>query len=96
MRYLITGSEDRGVYIYDIGMQELVHRTKNADHGDSVSDVAVNPRYLEWATGCFDGHVRVFRHPIIKKTITVTGKGGGVVDKTAAYTPSEEKELVFN
>jgi len=52
---------------------------------------------LEWATGCFDGHVRVFRHPIVRKTVTVTGKGGGVADKTSASTPKEdEKVLDFN
>ena len=42
-RYLITGSEDRSVYVYDIGSGELIDRTKNNQHTDSVTDVAVNP-----------------------------------------------------
>lgn len=41
-------------------------KTKNKDHGDSVVDVAVNPCYHEWSSGCIDGHVRTFRNPSVK------------------------------
>ena len=65
-RYLICGSEDRSAYVYDIGTCHLVDKTRNKDHGDGVTDVAVNPRYMEWATSCIDGHVRTFRYPALK------------------------------
>lgn len=65
-RYLIVGSEDRSAYVYDIGTCQLVDKTKNKDHGDGVTDVAVNPRYMEWATSSIDGHVRTFRNPALK------------------------------
>lgn len=79
-RYLISGSEDRSVYIYDIGSGQLVDRTKNSQHGDSVTDIAVNPIYYEWATSSIDGHVRIFRYPAMKlaaKPKTKSGGGGG-------------------
>jgi WD40 repeat protein len=69
-RYLLTGSEDRCAYVYDVGSGQLVEKTKNKDHGDSVTDVAINPKFYEWATSSIDGHVRVFRHPATK-----VGKG---------------------
>ena len=30
LRYLISGSEDRAVYIYDLGQGKLLHKTKNS------------------------------------------------------------------
>ena len=49
-------------------------------HGDSVTDIAINPECLEWATSCIDGHVRVFRYPatkVIRKPNPKNGGGGG-------------------
>lgn len=63
LRYLISGSEDRAVYIYDLVGGKLLHKTKNSLHSDTVSDISISPAYYEWATGSLDGHVRVFRHP---------------------------------
>jgi len=77
LRYLISGSEDRAVYIYDIGQDALIHKTSNRDHLDSVCDISINPSYYEWATGCFDGHVRVFRHPSKKKMPQGYNRGNG-------------------
>lgn len=65
-RYLATGSEDRSAYVYDVGSGQLVEKTKNKDHGDGVTDVAINPKFYEWATSSIDGHVRVYRHPAVK------------------------------
>ena len=65
-RYLISGSEDRSAYVYDIGTCQLVDKTKNKDHGDGVTDVAVNPKFMEWATSSIDGHARTFRYPALK------------------------------
>jgi len=48
-------------------------------HGDSVTDVAVNPEYFEWASSCIDGHVRIFRHPsekVVKKVVPRNNGGG--------------------
>ena len=78
LRYLLTGSEDGAVYVYDFMNERLLGKTRNAFHGDQVSDVSVNGSYLEYATACLDGHVRVFRDETVKKkTIVTTGKGGG-------------------
>lgn len=52
--------------MYDVGSGQLVEKTKNKDHGDSVTDAAINPRFYEWATSSIDGHVRVYRHPAVK------------------------------
>lgn len=76
-RYLISGSEDRSVYVYDIGSGQVIDKTKNLQHGDSVTDVAVNPEYYEWATSCIDGHVRVFRYPPIKVAVKQKPRNGG-------------------
>jgi len=65
-RYLISGSEDRSVYVYDVGSSELVNKTKNSQHGDSVTDISVNPVVYEWASASIDGHVRIFRYPSYK------------------------------
>ena len=55
-RYLVTGSECRSAYIYDIGSGKVIEKTKNAWHGDAVTDVSFNPVYNEWATSSIDGH----------------------------------------
>jgi hypothetical protein len=62
----VCGSEDRSAYVYDIGQGQPIGKTKNKDHGDAVTDVAINPIYNEWSTGCIDGFVRTFRHPAVK------------------------------
>ena len=79
-RYLISGSEDRSAYIYDIGSAKVIEKTKNSAHGDAVLDIAVNPVYYEWASGSIDGHARVFRYPAIKtgKNSISNGGGGGI------------------
>jgi hypothetical protein len=42
----------------------------------------VNPSYYEWATGSYDGHVRVFRHPSKKKKLNGYNRGnGGIVQQ---------------
>ena len=77
-RYLVSGSEDRSAYVYDIGSGQVVGKTKNKDHGDAVTDVAINPVFHEWSTGCIDGHVRTFRQPAVKlKTANKSGGGEG-------------------
>ena len=65
-RYLLTGSEDRSAYVYDIGSSQLVGKTMNRDHGDAVVDVAVNPVYMEWASASIDGHARTYRYQAVK------------------------------
>ena len=52
-------------------------RTKNSQHGDSVTDIAVNPVYYEWATSCIDGHVRILRYPAFKVATKPKQKPGG-------------------
>ena len=42
-KYLVTGSEDRACYVYDITTGQVIGKTKGKDHGDSIIDVAVNP-----------------------------------------------------
>jgi WD40 repeat protein len=76
-RYLLSGSEDRSAYIYDVGSGQVIEKTKSLQHGDSVTDVAVNPEYLEWATSSIDGHVRMFRYPAVKVARKVKPKNGG-------------------
>ena len=56
--------------------------------------MAVNPEYLEWATSCIDGHVRMFRYPAVKvarKPKPKNGGGGGfglmVKGKKATMAP---------
>ena len=84
-RYLLTGSEDRSAYVYDIGSGQLVGKTQNRDHGDAVTDVAVNPRYMEWASTSIDGHVRTFRYPAVKNKSKVNqNRGGGTSEKVNA------------
>ena len=70
-RYLLTGSEDRSAYVYDIGSAQLVGKTLNRDHGDAVIDVAVNPVYMEWASASIDGNVRTYRYPAVKQKTRV-------------------------
>ena len=81
-KYLVTGSEDRAAYVYDIGSGQVMGKTKGKDHGDAVIDVAVNPVAYEWSTACIDGHVRTFREPAVKlKTPKVGGNPPGLVEK---------------
>ena len=61
-RYIISGSEDRAAYVYDLRRAAFLEKTKNAEHGDAVADVCFNPGFFEWATGSFDGNVRFIRH----------------------------------
>jgi hypothetical protein len=42
-----------------------------------VTDIAVNPEYLEWASSCIDGHIRIFRYPAIKVAKKPKAKNGG-------------------
>lgn len=47
-------------------------------------DVAVNPKFHEWSSGCIDGHVRTFRHTSFKSKGNSVKAGkppGGVVEK---------------
>jgi len=69
--------------VYDIGGCGLVDKTKNKDHGDSVTDVAVNPRFYEWTTASIDGYVRTFRYPATKigNKVRRGNPGGGLDDK---------------
>ena len=71
--------------MYDIGSGQLVGKTQNRDHGDAVTDVAVNPRYMEWASTSIDGHVRTFRYPAVKNKSKVNqNRGGGTSEKVNA------------
>lgn len=77
-RYLVTGSECRSAYIYDIGSGKVIEKTKNAWHGDAVTDVSFNPVYNEWATSSIDGHSRIFRYPSYKtKVVKKSGNPSG-------------------
>ena len=80
-RYLISGSECRSAFVYDVGSGEMVEKTKNSVHGDAVTDVSFNPVYNEWATSSIDGHVRIFRYPAykIKKSTGGGNPGGGAL-----------------
>jgi WD40 repeat protein len=84
---LISGSEDRSAYIYDIGSTKVIDKTKNKDHGDAVTDIAVNPQVYEWATASIDGHARCFRYPALKASKNRQsngGGGGGLAEKPCA------------
>ena len=77
-RYLVTGSECRCAFVYDIGSGKVIDKTKNIIHGDAVTDISFNPIYNEWATSCIDGYSRVFRYPSFKQKISNSkGKPGG-------------------
>ena len=94
-RYLICGSEDRSAYVYDIGTCQLVEKTKNKDHGDGVTDIAVNPKFMEWATSSIDGHVRTFRNPALKLNKAKNPPkqqpgGGGIQTKVNAVKIQEQ------
>jgi WD40 repeat protein len=82
-RYLVSGSEDRSAYVYDIGSAKVIEKTKNKDHRDSVTDIAINPQVFEWSTACIDGHVRCYRYPAKKivKGQTYGRGGGGIQEK---------------
>lgn len=83
-RYLLTGSECRSAFVYDIGSGQVVEKTKNSMHGDAVTDVSFNPVYNEWATASIDGHARVFRYPAVKAKgprLNVPRPGGGLALK---------------
>jgi WD40 repeat protein len=81
-KYLVTGSEDRAAYVYDIISGQVIGKTKGKDHNDSVIDVAINPVAYEWSSACIDGHVRTFREPAVKlKTPRVRGNPPGVAEK---------------
>ena len=72
-------------------------------HGDSVTDIAVNPEYYEWASSCIDGHVRIFRYPgikVAKKPVSKNGGGGGfgliVKGKKASIKEPLSYEMSWN
>ena len=73
----MTGSECRSSFVYDIGSGQVIDKTKNAQHSDSVTDVSFNPEWNEWATSSIDGHVRVFRNPPFKTNKPKPQKPGG-------------------
>ena len=55
-------------------------------------DVAVNPRFMEWASASIDGHVRTFRYPAVKnKNKTRQNGGGGASEKVNAIKLSQEE-----
>ena len=62
-RYLVSGSENRNAYIYDIGSGKVVEKAKGSE---TVTDVSFNAVYNEWAMSSVDGHARVFRNPAYK------------------------------
>ena len=80
-KYLVTGSEDRAAYVYDVVSGQVIGKTKVKDHGDAVIDVAVNPCFHEWSSACIDGHVRTFREPLKKGLQTRNGNPRGIVEK---------------
>ena len=93
---MIAGSEDRSVYIYDVGSGQVIDKTKNSDHGDSVIDVAVNPVYNEWATGCIDGHARIFRYPAYRVTKKAPrNPGSGLVVKGKQVVKESEADNYY-
>ena len=94
-KYLVTGSEDRACYVYDISTGKVVGKTKGKDHGDAVIDVAINPVSYEWSSGCIDGHVRTFREPAIKlKTPKQGGQPPGLSEKPCSIQLSLEEESI--
>jgi len=77
--YLLHGSEDRSLYIYDLRTGKALTKTKGSEHGDVVSDVAISPLNTEFATTSYDGTLRLFHSSKIKTT--TGGTGGGMVSK---------------
>lgn len=67
------------MYLYDVRQGQLIEKTKNADHGDSVMDVKFSPLLNEVATVSLDGQFRVFGR--VKKLERIggvkKGMGGG-------------------
>ena len=63
-RYLVSGSENRNSYVYDIGSEKVIEKV-GVGH-EAVTDVSFNPIYNEWATSSIDGHARMFRYPAFK------------------------------
>ena len=76
-RYLVTGSECRSAFVYDIGSGQVIEKTKNSWHGDAVTGISFNPIYNEWATASIDGHARVFRYPAFKTKAKPRGNPAG-------------------
>lgn len=60
MRYLASGSEDKSAYLYDTRMGTILHRLREGNPGDVVSDVSFHPLHPQLATSCFDGRVRFY------------------------------------
>lgn len=80
-RYLVTGSESRSAFVYDIGSGQPIDKTKNAVHREGVTDISFNPVWNEWASSSIDGHVRVFRYPAFKTARPRPNPGGGLAIK---------------
>jgi WD40 repeat protein len=63
-RYLVSGSENRQAFVYDIGSGQVVKKIPMGT--EAVTDVSFNPVFNEWATSSIDGHARVYRYPAYK------------------------------
>ena len=74
---MVTGSECRSAYVYDVGSGEVIDKTKNALHGDGVTGIGFNPVWNEWSSASIDGHVRTFRYPAFKSKVKPKGNPGG-------------------
>jgi len=60
MRYIVTGSEDKHAYVYDIRGHSGTYMDKVGGHTDVVTDVCCNPLHPQIVTACNDGRVRCF------------------------------------
>jgi WD40 repeat protein len=75
-RYLVSGSENRCAYVYDIGSGQVVKSV--AQGHEAVTDVSFNPVFNEWATSSIDGHARIYRYPAYKTKTQRRNPGGGL------------------
>ncbi|OQR82105.1 hypothetical protein THRCLA_11123 [Thraustotheca clavata] len=58
MRYVVSGSEDKVAYMYDIRMGRSI--VKLHGHTDVVSSIAFNPLKTQLVTAAFDGSIRFY------------------------------------
>lgn len=58
-RYVISGSEDRSAYVWDVRTGKVLDRLRG--FREAASDVTFNPAYPQVAVGSINGQIRFFR-----------------------------------
>jgi WD40 repeat protein len=62
MKFLVTGSEDRNIYIYDVSSGSRMYKLQSC-HSDIVSCVQFSPqKSFQMASSSFDGTVKFFKN----------------------------------